>query len=152
MASLDVFRELDSLRREIDEAFRGFGVGRPVAGTFLAPASSRRFPAVNLSEDDNSIYVEAVVPGIDPQQIDLSVLRNALTIAGERRTPALREDQVLHRSERGFGSFSRTTELPMEIDPDKVSAECRDGILMVTLGKAETAKPRKVTISGHRAV
>jgi HSP20 family protein len=145
MASWDVLRELDNLRREIDEAFRG-GHSRPLASPFLSSATARRFPLVNFSEDDGHVYVEALVPGVDPSGIDLSVMRNTVTISGERKPFVEQKGQIVHRSELGSGLFSRTVELPVDIDPNKISAECKDGIMLITLGKAEHAKPKKIEI------
>jgi len=116
MANWDMFRELDNLRREVDEAFRGAG------------------------------YVSALVPGVDPKNIDLSVVRNSLTISGERRPFDEKEGQIVQRCELGSGKFSRTLELPADVNPDKISAECKDGIMRVILGKAEYAIPRKIEI------
>lgn len=146
MANWDLFRELDNLRREIDDVFRGAGLNRPFGSAFLSPAT-RRFPLVNFSEDQSHVYVEALVPGVAPEDTDLTVLRNTLTISGERKPFAEEKGQIVHRSELGSGRFSRTLELPVDIDPDKVSAEYRDGILRVTLAKAEHAKPKKIEIS-----
>ncbi|MEA5112401.1 MAG: Hsp20/alpha crystallin family protein [Geobacteraceae bacterium] len=146
MANWDMFRELDNLRREIDEAFRSVGAGRAVVPHFLAGGQSRRFPLVNISEDVGEVRVEALLPGVDPAALEISVLRNTLTVAGERKAPEVVRNQVWHRNERGFGKFSRTIELPAEIDSGKVTAECRDGLLTVTLAKAESAKPKKITV------
>jgi HSP20 family protein len=146
MASWDVFRELENLRREIDEAFRGSGISRPAGGAFLAPAS-RKFPLVNFSEDEGHVYVDALLPGVDPKDTDLTVLRNTITIGGERKPVAEQQGQIVHRSEIGSGKFSRTLELPLDINPEKVRAECRDGIMLITLAKAEHAKPKKIAIS-----
>jgi HSP20 family protein len=147
MASWDVFRELDNLRREIDEAFRGAGFSRPFATTFLSPLTTRRFPLVNFSEDEGHVYVDALVPGVDPKDTDLTVLRNTITISGERKPFVEQKGQIMHRSELGSGKFSRTLELPVDIDPDKTSAECRDGILRITLAKAAHARPKKIEIN-----
>lgn len=146
MASWDVFRELDNLRREIDEAFRGAGLNRPLAATFLSPVASSRFPLVNLSDDEGHVYIDVLIPGVAPQDVDLTVLRNTVNISGERKPFAEQKGQIVHRSELGSGKFSRTLELPVEINPEKVSAECRDGIMRVTLAKAEHAKPKKIEI------
>jgi HSP20 family protein len=147
MANWDIFRELDSLRREIDEAFRGAGYRRPYATSLPTPSASRRFPLVNFSEDGEHVYIDALVPGVDPGDTDLTVLRNTLTISGERKPLVEQNGQMVHRSEIGSGKFSRTLELPVDIDPDKITAEYRDGIVRVTLSKAEHAKPRKVDIT-----
>ncbi|GFE62923.1 Hsp20/alpha crystallin family protein [Geobacter sp. AOG2] len=146
MATWDVFKELDSLRREIDEAFRGAGLSRPFGPTFLSPVTTRRFPLVNFSEDEGHVYVEALIPGVDPKDVDLSVLRNTVTIGGERKPFAEKEGQVVHRTELGSGKFSRTIELPVDIDPERITAQCKDGIMLITLAKAEHAKPKKIDI------
>ena len=116
MPSRDVFRELDSLRKEINDAFRGFEVGLPFRSPSLSPITTRRFPPVNLNEDEGHVYIDALVPGVDPKDIELTALRNTITIAGERKPPVEAEGQVIHRSELGFGKFSRTLELPVELD------------------------------------
>jgi HSP20 family protein len=146
MASWDVFKELDNLRREIDEAFRGAGYSRPFGPTFLSPVTTRRFPLANFSEDEGHVYIEALVPGVEPKEIDLSVLRNTVTISGERKPFAEKEGQIVHRSELGSGKFSRTLELPVDIDPNNVSAQCKDGIMRITLAKAEHARPKKIEV------
>lgn len=146
MASRDIFRELDNLRREIDDAFRGAGYHRPFGTTFLSPVTTRRFPLVNFGDDEGFIYVDALVPGVDPKDIDLTVLRNTITISGERKPFKDQAGQIVHRSELGSGRFTRTLELPVDIDPEKISAECKNGIMRMTLAKAEHAKPRKIDI------
>lgn len=146
MASWDLFRDLENLRKEIDEAFRGAGYHRPFGSAFLSPVATRRFPLVNFSEDEGHVYVDALVPGVDPRDIDLTVLRNTVTVSGERKPFEPQKGQIIHRSELGSGKFSRTLELPVDIDPDKINAECRDGIMRITLAKAEHAKPRKIDI------
>lgn len=146
MATWDMLRELDNLRREVDEAFRGAGFNRPFGSTFLAPLTTRRFPLVNFSEDDANLYIDALVPGVDPKNIDISVVRNSVTISGERKPFEEQREQIVHRSELGSGKFSRTLELPVDINPDKISAECKDGIMQINLGKAEHAIPRKIEI------
>lgn len=146
MANWDLFRELDTLRREIDEAFRGAGMGRLSAPNFLG-TSNRRYPLVNIAEDENNVYVEAILPGIDAKSLELSVLRNILTLSGER-TPLQPEGKITwHRNERGFGRFQRTVELPADIDSSNVNAECKNGILTVTLAKAEAHKPKKISVT-----
>lgn len=146
MANWDMLRELDNLRKEVDEAFHGAGLNRPFGSTFLAPVTTRRFPLVNFSEDDGNLYIDALVPGVDPKNIDLTMVRNSITISGERKPSEEQKGQVVHRSELGSGKFSRTLELPTDINPDKIKAECRDGVMRMTLGKAEHAIPRKIEI------
>jgi len=147
MTNWDVFKELDTLRREINEAFRGEGHSRPFGQTVTSPITTRRFPLVNFSEDEGHVYIEALVPGVDPKDVDLSVLRNTVTIAGERKPFVEKEGQIVHRAELGSGRFSRTLELPVDINPENISAQCKDGIMQITLAKAEHAKPRKIEIA-----
>ncbi|NTV49529.1 MAG: Hsp20/alpha crystallin family protein [Geobacteraceae bacterium] len=146
MATWDIFRDLDNLRREIDEAFRGAGYNRPFGPSFLSPLTTRRFPLVNMNDDDENVYVDALVPGVEPKEIDLTALRNTITISGERKPYEVKQGQIVHRSELGTGKFSRTLELPVDIDPNKITAECKDGIMRITLAKAENAKPKKIDI------
>jgi len=146
MANWDVFRELDNLRREMDEAFRGIGMNRPLASTFLSPATTRRFPLVDFSEDEGHVYIDALIPGVDPKELDLSVLRNTVTISGERKPFVEQTGQIVHRTELGSGKFSRTLELPVDIDPQNINAQSKDGIMRITFAKAEHAKPKKVEI------
>jgi HSP20 family protein len=146
MASWDVLRELDNLRREIDEAFRSGGNSRSFGGGLASAVAGRRLPLVNVSEDDGNLYVDVLVPGVDPAGIDLSVAGNTMAISGERKPFAEQLGQVVHRSELGSGTFSRTMELPVDVDPNKIEALCKDGIMHITLGKAEHAKPKKIEI------
>jgi len=147
MANWDMFRELDNLRREVDEAFRNVGLGRVMVPQFLTGPGTRRFPLVNISEDATDVYVEALLPGVDPKGIELSVLRNTLTLSGERKAPENNRNHVWHRNERGFGKFSRTIELPAEIDAGRVSAQAVNGMLVVTMPKAEAAMPKKIAVA-----
>lgn len=147
MASWDVMRELDNLKREIDEAFRSGGQGRsPHEGPFLPPLTPRRFPLVDVSEDEGSLYVDVLLPGVDPAGIDLTLVRNTITISGERKPFAPQEGQIVHRSELGSGKFSRTLDLSVDVDPNKIKAHCKDGIMHIVLGKSQHAKPKKIEI------
>jgi len=146
MASWGFLDEMNSLRREIDDAFRVAGVARPLATTFLAPSSTRRFPLINLSEDEGQICLDALLPGVDPKELQLSLLRETITIAGARKSTAEVRGGLVHRNELGSGRFSRTVDLPSEIDPDKTSAEYRDGVLRITMAKSEHAKPKKIEV------
>ncbi len=115
---------------------------------FLPGRAARQYPLVNLSEDRGHIYIEALAPGVDPASIEVSVMRNVLTISGEkRRLPQDLRPEALHRSERAAGKFVRSIELPIEIDAGQVKAEYKHGLLMVTLPKAAAAKPKQISVS-----
>lgn len=143
------FQDMDALRREIDQAFQNFGI-RTTPGfrtAFLPGRAARQYPLINLHEDKDTVYVEALAPGLDPASLNLSVMRNTLTIAGEKqRVSGEVNPEAFHRSERAAGKFVRTVDLPVEVDEGKVKAEYTNGLLVVTLPKAERAKPRQIDV------
>ncbi|MDT8440239.1 MAG: Hsp20/alpha crystallin family protein [Desulfuromonadales bacterium] len=143
MRSWDLFREMEQLQREIDSAFRGTGFGDPATSGF----GLRRYPKVNLREDADNLYLEILLPGVDPQQVDLSMLGNTLTLSGERAgEDEAGNGRIWHRLERGTGKFLRSIELPAEVDVDRIKAEAKNGLMLVTLPKAAAAKPQKIAI------
>ncbi|KIH77735.1 HSP20 family protein [Geoalkalibacter ferrihydriticus] len=148
MARWDLFREMDMLRREVDEAFRSFGMGQVLNPAFMPGIGTGDYPRINLSEDDNSFYVEALVPGLEPQDIELNVMQGTLTLAGERKEGATNQ-RTWHRRERGTGKFLRTIELPAAVDSEKVSAEYHNGVVAITLPKAEAVKPKKISVRAN---
>lgn len=145
MANWDILQEMDILRREIDDVFRGFGTARLLGPTFLPRLGGKEYPHINLSEDENTIYVDALVPGIEPEDIDLNVMKGSLTISGERKESES-TDKTWHRRERGGGYFLRSIELPVSVNTDKVDAQYKNGILSVALPKSEEAKPKKIAV------
>ena len=150
MRNWDLLREMSQMQRDIDEVFRGFGLGRLFGPASEAGLSLRDWPRINLREDADHIYVEALLPGVDPEKLDMNVLGNSLTLAGER--PAAESDRngrTWHRRERGTGRFLRSIELPVDINPEDVRAEYRNGLLLVTLPKVEAAKPKRISIQAH---
>ena len=145
----DPLQEIDSLRRQIDRAFEDVGWGGPGGRrrlAFLPGRGARQYPLVNVYDDGETLTVEALAPGLDADKIDLSVLRNTLTIAGEKLGPQNVAPERIHRIERSAGRFMRTVELPAEVDPDKVTATYRNGFLVVTAPRAESARPRKISV------
>jgi HSP20 family protein len=150
VARWDPFQEIEALRREVERAFEEVGIGSETFPrvAFLPGRGPRRYPLVNLHEDRDHVYVEALAPGIDPNALHLTVVRNTLTISGEKRhTPGEVRPEAFHRSERAAGRFVRTIELPVEVDENNVRAEYRNGLLLVTLPKAEKAKPRQIHVA-----
>ncbi len=145
MASGDLFREMENLRREVDAAFNHFGAGRLLTSAFLPGIGTGDFPRINLSEDANNFYVEALVPGIEPKDLELNVMQGTLTLSGERNESEAGK-RTWHRRERGTGKFLRTIELPTAVNQEKVDAEYRNGILMITLPKAESVKAKRISV------
>jgi HSP20 family protein len=109
-------------------------------------ASAGVFPPLNVTQDNDNFYVRAEVPGINAKELQISALRNRVSIAGKRELPKEHERASYHRKERAEGTFNRTLTLPTFIDAERVDARYTDGILMLTLPKAEEAKPRQITV------
>jgi HSP20 family protein len=145
----DAVSELEALQREMERRISNVwpGKGRAPRVAFLPGRGARQYPLVNLSDDEQNVYVEALAPGVDPKSLDLSVMQGALTIKGEKPGLAQVSAEAYHRNERAAGRFVRTVELPVEVDAGKVSADYRNGLLLVTLPKAEAARPRQVPIT-----
>lgn len=134
--------ELDSMRRGLENWSHFLTDDRAE----LAPC--RVFPALNISEDPNNIYIRAELPGISPTATEIYVEGETLTIKGERQPKNATEDKVsFHRREIEYGRFSRAVTLPTKIDADKISAKTKNGILTITLPKAAEVKPKRINIT-----
>lgn len=132
------FEELAQMRRQMDRLFEDG----------LVPREHQRagvFPLINLTEDINNFYVRAELPGVKGDALDIQVTAKNLSISGERKILA-EEGVKYHRRERESGSFSRIIGLPAEVDSDKVEAKLQDGVLTVVVPKAETAKPKQISV------
>ncbi|RLC24890.1 MAG: Hsp20/alpha crystallin family protein [Deltaproteobacteria bacterium] len=136
----DPFEELGRMRREMDRLMEGLTRSLPGDG------SAGVFPLINLTEDMDNFYVRAELPGMAADDLEISVTGNSLSISGERKIPVEDENAVYHRREREAGKFSRMISLPSEIDTGKVEAVSTDGLLTITLPKAEAAKPKQITV------
>jgi HSP20 family protein len=130
--------EMGRVHTELNRLFGHFDGGQRA----LSPLG----PAVNVWEDEQSVYAEADLPGHNPEKLEVFVTEgDQLTIQGER-THTAPEGAVWHRQERGFGQFLRQVELPALVDADKVEAKYEQGVLRLTLPKSEAAKPRKIAV------
>jgi HSP20 family protein len=134
----------------VERAFEDYRGGRrPFSRTaFLPGLSARSYPLLNINEDKDTLYVEALAPGLAPESLDITVRDNVLRIAGEKPTvnPDIKAE-AFHRNERSAGRFVRTLSLPTGVDPAKVKASYANGLLTITLPKAEEAKPRQIEVS-----
>lgn len=149
MAEWTPFADVEALRREIGRVFEDFGIEQWPAHrvAFLPGREPRRYPMVNLLEDKDHVYVEALTPGVDPQSLNVTALQNRLTISGEKSKVAENiKPEAFHRNERASGKFVRTIDLPVEIDEARIRAEYKNGLLVVTLPKAEKAKPKQINV------
>lgn len=134
---------LNQLRDEMDRLLSGF-MGWFPSGTM--PVAGRGNPAVNLWESGEAVFAELEVPGVKSDQIEVSVVGDELTLT-VKRDSGDGDGVTYHRRERPVGAFTRVVRLPVEVDAAKVSAELRNGVLTVTLPKAEAVKPRKITVA-----
>ena len=103
-------------------------------------------PACNTYEDEHGFWIQAALPGMDRKDIEISVEDGVLSLRGERKDEATDQARTYFVRELGWGAFSRSFRLPTNVDPNKVTAHYRDGILTVQLPKREEAKPRRIAI------
>jgi HSP20 family protein len=129
------------LEEELDEIF---GTATPWTGGIrsLPPGT---FPAINVGGTEDSVTVYLFAPGIDAKKLEISIQQNVLTVSGERELP--RDDEAAYyRQERFGGEFRRVLSLPEDVDPDKVDASYRDGVVQIAVRRRESAKPRQIAI------
>lgn len=145
MTSRNLYHEMESLRREMGAIFEGLAQEPQNSVAFLPGIGTRRYPRVNLSEDADNYYLVALLPGVESERLDINLTGSTLTLSGERSAQEL-QGARWQRQERGQGKFMRAIELPLEVESDRVSAEYVDGMLRIQLPKAETAKPKRISI------
>jgi HSP20 family protein len=140
-------RGLNRLHNEVDRVFdRLFGDS---FGGWLPPATPLLdvdFPAVDVYEDKDNVFITAELPGMKKEDIDVSVSGDLLSIAGERKEETEHQGAEGYRSERYFGRFERSVPLPVPVEGDKIHAEYKDGILTITCPKTEGAKRKEIEI------
>lgn len=132
-------KDLDRIQREMNRLFDD-SYSSPTHGL-------RAFPRLNVWADENSALVTAEIPGITPDEIEIIITGDTLTLKGERAMPDLPESAKYHRQERSYGFFSRNLELPFNISADDVSAKFTDGVLEILLPRTEQDKPKKIVVS-----
>lgn len=138
-----LFGEFDRLRRELDDVF---GVsGLPSSIRSVAPGA---VPAINVGRTPTSVEVYAFAPGMDASKFEVTLDRGVLRISGERPSaiPAQDDKVQVYSRERGTGAFMRAVSLPDDIDPAQVRASYRDGVLMVSIARRESAQPKRITV------
>jgi len=134
------FEELERMRSEMDRLFgqaTGSILSRPAAGVF---------PLINLTEDKEKFYVRAELPGVKADELNISATGKNLTISGERKIASRGNDVRYHRREREAGKFSRAIALPGDVEVDNVEASLVNGVLTVSVPKAEAVKPKQINV------
>lgn len=137
---LEPWNSLRRLSSVLDEAFGTYQEedGRTITASW--------YPACDVFEDKESIKIVVEVPGVKPEDVKLSLENNLLTIRGEKRQQAEERTERVHRYERNYGTFERTFALPTTADADRIHAGYENGILTVTVPKAERARPREIPV------
>jgi HSP20 family protein len=137
------FREFDRMRKEMDRLWDSFfegGLRRRAEG------GGEWLPSLDVSETKNELVVKAEVPGMDPKDIDISLSDGMLTIKGEKKQEKEEREADYHLVERSYGAFTRSVQLPKEVQSEKINASYKNGILKITLPKSEEAKKKEIKI------
>lgn len=132
---LDSRREMQRLQQHLNRLL--------LSGESFA---SQEFPPINVWTSEDEAIVRAELPGIEPADIDISLVNDTLTIKGCRNKEAEKEGETCHRQERGYGQFARSLQLPFRVESDKVEARFADGVLEISLPRAESDKARKISV------
>jgi len=132
---------------ETEDFPTGLRVFQDSLSRLLSEPTSRPWsPPVDIYETENELVLKADVPEVDPKNVAIQMENGTLTLKGERTFEEHRNGRGFHRIERGYGSFVRAFSLPDSVDPDKVKADYKSGVLTITLPKKEVAKPRTVNV------
>ena len=127
------------MRIFVDSFFSG--LDRPFTGY-------KTWPSIDVAEHEDNIEVRAEIPGCKAEDVDISVYENTLTISGEKKQTEEKKEKNYYHVESTYGSFRREIVLPTNVDREKVSAECKDGVLKIILPKAEKTKAVKIKVKG----
>ncbi len=134
--------ELDRFQRELDRRYGTFGL--PVS---IRAASGAAFPAINIGSTPSAVDVYAFAPGLDASKLEVTVDNNLLTLAGERKLEAPDAKSNVYAQERFSGGFRRVISLPEDVDPTKVEAHYKDGIVHVSIARRASVQPRRITVN-----
>ena len=130
---------MQRLRQDVDRLFTD-------ASADIRRSGAAGYPAMNIWTNSDGAIVTAELPGINPEDIDISVQNDTLTLTGSRQPNGLQEDEIYHRRERGYGRFTRSFQLPFHVEAGKVEAVFDKGVLQVSVPRAEADKPKKITV------
>jgi HSP20 family protein len=135
-------RDVWSIQNEINRTFDNF-FGRTEREDWT---ESRWAPAIDISENKDDLMVNVEVPGMKKEDIKVTLQDGILTVKGERKQEKEEKDKSFHRVERSYGSFCRSFTLPTTVQGDKIKANYKDGVLMISLPKVEEVKPKEISI------
>ena len=132
------WEEMERVQREMNKILNNFSGDRP--------RNISAFPAMNAWTTDEEEVVTAALPGMSPEDVELTIVNDVLTLSGERKNQGPSEETRYHRRERVDGKFSRSIQLSFPVTSDSVNAHYENGILTVKLPRAEDDKPRKIAV------
>lgn len=135
----NLLQDMDQLKRTVNRFFEVSNRGLVY--------NTHTYPAVNIWTNPDGQIISAEMPGVIPEDIDIDVTGDALSISGIRYSDEVSKEARYHRRERNYGSFSRTIQLPFMIDTNKVEASFKNGVLLISLPRAEADKPKKITVT-----
>lgn len=133
------WREMERLRRGMNRLFAQMPTG------FVGDAAPT-YPAINVWMGENDAIVTAELPGVAPDDIDVSVVGDTLTLKGSRQPDGMEEGGSYHRRERRYGTFTRAFQLPFQVEPGQVEATFGNGVLQISLPRAEEDKPKRIAV------
>ena len=145
---LNPFGEMSLLQSQMNRLFDTALHGWPVGDS---NGTTSWIPAADIFESENELTVNLDLPGVDPNIVDIRVENNVLTIRGERQQFEEKQKENFHRVERSYGPFARAFTLSTSVDPEKIRANYKAGVLSITLPKAEAAKPKRIQIAATTA-
>lgn len=137
--SMNPWREIEQIQREMNRLASSMN-------TFNRSRVAPGYPAINVWANEEGVAVTAELPGVKPEDINISVVGQTFTLSGTRQPDDLKDGERYHRRERRHGKFTRTFELPFGVEADQVEAVFDKGVLQVSLPRAEEEKPRKITV------
>jgi HSP20 family protein len=149
LARWDPFQDLLAIQDEMNQLF-GQAMGQGGRATGNEAGTRAWAPALDIAERNDAYVVTVEVPGVKPEQLDITLENGALTISGERRFETETKEEQFHRIERRYGAFRRSVTLPDRVKADAVEASFEDGLLQVVVPKAEEAKPKRIEVRAGR--
>jgi HSP20 family protein len=133
--TFDPWRQMNDIQREMNRLFND-----------SSSQTGSRYPAINLWTNADNVMITAELPGYEKSDVDISLTGDLLRLHGSRKAPECKDDECFHRQERNFGVFDREIQLPFAINQEKVEAEFSNGILKISLPRAEQDKPKRIQI------
>ncbi|MFN4196673.1 MAG: Hsp20/alpha crystallin family protein [Caldimicrobium sp.] len=143
MADITIWRPFQELKKEMDRLFQEF------FGKSLFPERWEGIewaPAVDVSETEDEIVVKADLPGVKPEDIEINIADNILTIKGEKKRESEEKKENFYRVERFYGSFMRSIQVPVKVDTEKIKAQYKDGVLKIILPKKPESKAKVIKV------